>query len=168
MRYINQNDEYSCGATAAYNALKWAKQRLNKNRDFQKVVKGCDCTHAGGSEVYSILKFLKKCLRNGYNVTRKRFVKLHEIESHIDAGGSVILCYSWDSYREGSWGHYILIIKKEFNSWSGETDFVVVNEGFKTVEKLSRKMLRKYTRKRYCPDQFRGHYPDAIFLSKRK
>ena len=168
MKYINQKDDYSCGATAAYNALAWAGQRLRLRRDWQKVQRGTRCTRADGAEVYAIAKYLKRQLKNGCTITRRRYPKLGYIEQHLKNKGAVVLCYKWGNIRwGGTWGHYILIIRKECDMWGNE-GYVVVNEGSRTIQTIDRGTLRGYLRKVHATDQFRGYYPDAIFLTKRR
>lgn len=133
-RYIVQDDMYSCGPTALYNFLVWAKLRPRR-RDMTLLRKLCFTRPNSGTDFNSILNFMAM-FAHVYDV---RYFQTRSIVAPLDilrAGGSFMMVFdsgdaniSHIAFCRGIKNGKISII----NAVSGKKELLLTKQQFKNV-----------------------------------
>ena len=100
IRFCKQRDQYSCGAVAVLNVLKWAGCKVTYS-NLPALRKLCKCNQPNGTKKQDLESALK-----ALGIRFKRYTRptLKMMDTHLDGGGIVLLNYCFD---EG-FGHYAL------------------------------------------------------------
>jgi hypothetical protein len=151
IRYVSQPNDWTCGPTAAVNALKWAGKKCNGREEIRKMIGYTRCCAVHGTFDEDLLETLKvegKGLLT-YSVVERP--SLDAIERHLARGGAIIGSFSFPHIkRDGE--HYALIV-----DMMEEGDyFLCVNlqYGGDTCEWVSRRVFKKLFLRRKPTDTF--------------
>ena len=127
IRYIHQQDEYSCGPVALANILKWAGHKATL-ASLPALRKLCKCHPKTGTNKEDLEVALKAL---GIKFRRDIGPTLKEIDQHIDGGGVLLINYCI------AIGHYALCIGRQKKTYTLVNAFDNV-----TLSDLARNDLR--------------------------
>lgn len=153
MRYITQRDEYSCGAIALANAMKWAGERISWKESANSIRKMCRTNTEHGTWFRDLDRVIKRYFKN---VEFRWNLSLEEMDDHLRSGGAVV--YNYTMRDDEEMGHYIFI---DGISDSGKS-YYVVNACFESKGEC-------YPRRRFTRGAFRKHFgrqPDGWLLRR--
>lgn len=146
MRYVRQQDDYSCSPVAILNTLKWLGRKVSY-KNLHAIKRLCNCTKEGtddnGIEEALHLLNIKYEYRNELNV--------FSIVRHLEKGGIVLI----NGYCERNEGWHSFLCVDYDNRY-----FYTINE--KRNETTTRRTWRKFTQDLTIDD----HHADGWFISK--
>jgi hypothetical protein len=129
MKYLKQNDKYSCGPVALINALKWAGEVKNGGALRKRLIAACKCKPPRGCYTDDFEQALTDL--NTFDFQRKEFPELEDLDNHLDRGGAVLL-----RTRHDRGGHYFLCTRRTPKMYE------VINwKKMRTVCKISRNTM---------------------------
>lgn len=129
--YYVQRDNYSCGAIAVLNAIKWAGNDNFQDRDMLDQIRviaetkkpgpkkirhpSGRWTKGGGTPHHGMYRAM--LTRPEFTVADDKLnPSIKDVRKHIDDGGAVILSYK--RKRKQNSGHAVLIVKREGNFYT--------------------------------------------------
>jgi len=150
VKYLKQNDRYSCGVVAIINTLKWAGYKVTRRSHFKYLKKYMNttthrdkCEHVGvsSSEIKKVLKQYKKIkLQNRNNIDETSIYKTLQNKSK----SALILAAHQITSNEkgiGKSAHYFLITRYVPEISSYETVNYYTRES-KTIMYYSRQQMK--------------------------
>jgi len=116
IRYVKQQNSYSCGPIAVLNSLKWAGAAVTYAYHYSQLVKDCrsrsEEADDDGTSVGNFDRVLRKYSADFFTVRKPRICTFEEFEAHLLEGGAAVLRF-W--HNEG--GHFSFF--PEYDSTSG-------------------------------------------------
>ena len=133
MRYIAQQDNYSCGPAALANILKWAGFKVNckEQKKLLKEITSCDSNGTWPSSLDKALRIMNSLLLKPIIIKRTKNLTKKELDRHLDSGGIALFAnirpkrlYRRGKKKEDS-GHFSLVISKTPRTYTlvNETDY---------------------------------------------
>ena len=153
-RYMKQRDQYSCGPVAIMNTLKWSGFKFSYEDQIEHFQSLCGCTSSEGTFHAPFDKALRIASKElgGFNVKRIYYPKLWQIEKHLEAGGVIVLSYSWEVDEDYS-RHFSLITGIS----SSRRSFLMVNDFRKGPA------LKRITRQKFKSRNLRFQRTDSAY-----
>jgi len=145
-RYVQQRDEFRCGAVGIVNALKWTGCKVTAKL-IPRLCEEMHTTAQHGTQAYELGRALARRSCGMFSVRRDDHTSLRKIEAHLRDGMAVLVAYSHDGQshnlnKDGEkWWHFAFITSV---SESGLT-FRVANYRSNDKKKCARQMIRRHT-----------------------
>ncbi len=120
IRFVRQQNHYSCGPILLFNLLKWAN--LNKIISYRDIFALTECTPEKGTKTLKFQKALKFILSRTDLKFKKTITKpsLRQIKQYLKTPNNAIIL---EYFKNEQYLHFILLIRNDQN------EIIMINEG---------------------------------------
>ena len=160
LRYIKQQNSYSCGPVAILNSLKWGEAPVTYNYHYSQLVDDCKTKETDdreyGTSSYDFDRTLRKYGSKYFKIYKPQQCTYSQFEKHITDGGAAVLCF----FHSGG-GHFSF-----FPEYNQETKmFLSIND---IIRETFAEQPKEEIMKRFKKRKISGCvYPHVWLLTKR-